>query len=480
MTHKLDATLLFSKQDSQYKNDLSAYFKVLIRDDIIRGISSNPVEDLHEEQLKETLHEVDIIFVLVSMNVLTSDCLGASAQRLLMKLHRTKRLTIVPILLRDCLPEADCFSHIPRLPSNQACIITDYCMALEKVYRNIFNDIRLLCVKRQADKNKLEQAWKEAQQKHRAKGYEQFNTDYPSSKYAAEAHKNAQLLQEEQLWQEARMKRSVRGYVDYLLKSERKTYFYEAAKRIATIEESPAENWKEVEACNQLELFYHYGNRFPYELNRGKAAYKINTFLQEDKKIQPLTAEKLSSNLLLFNALEELDASDTFALTTYLRHFERIKKDVGRLKTTLLERSIALVVLFALSAVALLYFYPASSGRQELAFWAGVATVVSFLALSSYFSLLAERQFAQRSFKRLGIFSVLLKISFLSKNDPAKLNLLKFVRLIEQQIAHIQRKQLWHYLLIDSTLSSKLDDNIEKKLGAVGTANWIDSGLLET
>jgi len=111
--------IAYSKEDRKIVTDLRKHLKILKRVNLVQQIWYDGVigpEVDWEKAINNALVEVDLMLLLLSSDFIDSDYCYEKGIEKAIELHSEDKLTVIPILCRDCLWEDTPFSKIQVLP----------------------------------------------------------------------------------------------------------------------------------------------------------------------------------------------------------------------------------------------------------------------------------------------------------------------------------------------------------------------------
>jgi hypothetical protein len=471
----LEACVIYSERDAEYKDDLTAYLRLLRSYRLLGGVQYIEVGKLDVQQLTERLDGVDMVFFLVSIDLLTDDFFKSSLFKRILKFHQLKRLRVVPILVRECPSYRDVFKKIPLVPPGGTPIAHSQWASRDNAYLEVFNSLTEICRQAGEYKTSLEEAWSDAEKTGTVESYSHFLKKHPYSLYARQARKAIDKMTEEHLWKEAVENDDVESYFHYLVNSPLNEYRYQAGGKIEEIEDDEERLWAVAQDSEQLELYFHYQNQFP----KGKYVHQAKEIVREKLKMPEteISGEDnaVESNYLMMTAFEQLDPSEIFSLQTYENYLSSLKYKEEELLKRLVSNKTAYPVLylgfflFEFMAYVVYNFMTTeegagadTSGLGTLG-WGVVITLNAYILWRMYRSFAYMEKDIALLYKivtYLKTLTTLLKVAFLTYDKQSAKNIVKFVALIEDRARVVNKKTVYSYLFP----LEEHAESIEKKL----------------
>ena len=457
----LEGLVLYSGKDVEFREHLEPYFKSLEIGSLVIGTKYHAVEEYDIFALDEAMEEYDLFFFLTSMDLLTHDLMQSTTVKKLIKYHHFKRVAILPIWLKEVMPQDNLFGKIQAFPISGHPVTGKLWTSYDEAYVQIFKEIRLVCEEQREYRQKVDEAWRVTQKENEVVVYHDFLEKYPRSSYGQEDLKKKEQLQEEQLWKDAREAGDVKGYFKYLVESPLNKYRFSAALNIYEIEENDEINWKDATENRHPKLYYHYKNKFPKGAHVEEANKEIEEKLATYYQLNKLEKEKLDANYLDRFAFENLDPTEIFALTTYTQHLTKLREGLDKLAKKLKSDKmlpvllIAVVFVFEFSVYTLLsrsgevhlYFRRRGTLNPFTLLLAGLNIYLLIRCYLWHVSLTQDETYVSKAINSLKSLSVLLKTSLINHEQGSVQTILKFSKMIEEKTASIKAKSFWTYLL---------------------------------
>ncbi|MEM6806698.1 MAG: toll/interleukin-1 receptor domain-containing protein, partial [Bacteroidota bacterium] len=94
----------YAHEDRDYQKEFSKHLDILKRTNILDTWVDSEIlaGQAWDEEIMSKLEEADVIFLLISIDFLTSDFIQTEELRVAMKKHEAKTARVIPIILREC------------------------------------------------------------------------------------------------------------------------------------------------------------------------------------------------------------------------------------------------------------------------------------------------------------------------------------------------------------------------------------------
>ncbi len=101
---RLRVFISYAHKDTVFREQLQKFFSNMLRANLIEIWHDNKIYagEPWDHAIKQKLAEADVAVVLTSQDLLASDYIQKIEMPLMIKLHQERRLTILPVLLKDC------------------------------------------------------------------------------------------------------------------------------------------------------------------------------------------------------------------------------------------------------------------------------------------------------------------------------------------------------------------------------------------
>ena len=123
--------------------------------------------------------------------------------------------------------------------------------------------------------------------------YENYQNEFPKSKYKADVEKRLAVLYEEQAWKNAKNETTIESYNSFIDLYPSSKYAYDAKSKIRKLKEENA--WKIAYDENTINSYSDYLKRYPYGKYSSSASNKIEK-LKEEKYVLPVWNETKIKN----------------------------------------------------------------------------------------------------------------------------------------------------------------------------------------
>jgi hypothetical protein len=137
--------IAYSRKDGDYLDRLRTYLKPLDRDPTISIWYDGEIVPgtIWEKEIKENLHQADIILLLVSANSLASDYFYDREMTDALQRHRRGKTSVVPIILSDCNWELTELKDLQALPEDGQAISSweDEAAAYANIVRHLHRSV---------------------------------------------------------------------------------------------------------------------------------------------------------------------------------------------------------------------------------------------------------------------------------------------------------------------------------------------------
>ena len=119
---KLKAFLIFDEKDQAVKDDLDKQLAPLKRNEFIQTWDEEQIVGGFErdEEIKEKLHQADIILLLITPHFFNSDEIYEKQLQSALVRHQDKKAVVIPILIKSCVWQNSIIGKLPTiLPRNR-------------------------------------------------------------------------------------------------------------------------------------------------------------------------------------------------------------------------------------------------------------------------------------------------------------------------------------------------------------------------
>lgn len=457
ISQSLTASFLYSEKDEDFRDELSAYLKLLEAENSWLRLKYYAMERLSQFDLRKLLDNSDLFLLAASTDFMAATLEQGGMFRRIMDHHQTGKVMAIALLFRKCRIRECVFKNAILLPQSQDPVNSPAWPTRDHAYLDIHDALKPLLVEALEKKTALEKSWKAAQAIHKVESYWAFLQKYPRSRYSPKAKKYLDELVEKELWAKAERQDDVPGYFHYLSNAPMQEKRFEAAQRISEIEDDDEKNWVEAEKNDAFELFLRYRANFPEgkHLNEDEAA--LNRKLTTPGALEGNCKESLESNFLMYLACRRLNFNEMFSLQSYLKYGNKLKEQRVGVLNNIYWNIFKLVAAPLLALVLFLYLgfpvlklsgIPEGSTSQFLrgvfrAALVGVLVYGIVLVIKSFVNDFLILKDADGILKR-GL--VLLKVAYLNNEMDKIQKLLVRLHKVEQVLEKLQAKGALSYL----------------------------------
>ena len=458
----LCAAVVYADQDTPFREQSEAYFSLMKREGYVDVVEYYPVEKLNRKDLEKMEEEVDLYFFVVTTDLIASAfCNGAFFKQIKAR-HHVKQIRIIPILFRRTALYDTFFSRITSAPANGKPVENAYWASRDEALNEAFGEMRTICFEYRQMKDRKERDWDRVIKQADPAEYRQFLQRYPHSTYEKAAQVAIQELTEENLWEKAQRLNTVDAYYTYLKEGPIKKYRFEAAARIRALEKDTDRHWKEVQTKDHLVMYMDYYLQNPGGKHTKEAKKIIDERLANPLKDTKGQNFKTQKNSLEFNAYENLKPSEIFAMNTHVNYSHKVR---ARLNNLLNRRQGSLVfhaiVLFLIGIAEFWLFdrwYEPSVDQYgftdlpntrtlQLIFFIVLNIWLLFRAYLYFGHLQRDVNFLKKANYIMQSLGVLLKTSFIAKDNDSVETIVKFFTRIDRRTGEIEKKTILNYLL---------------------------------
>ncbi|MCB9276045.1 MAG: hypothetical protein H6564_18515 [Lewinellaceae bacterium] len=457
-TQRLNVAALFAERDEGARHEFMAYLTLLEHSRPWLSLSYYTAGHLNEFEFNKLLDNTDVFLFAASTDFL-ADCLKQQAQfRLAMDYHRLGRLKAVSLLMRACSLRESIFSQCIILPANGEPASSPAWRTRDDAYLAIQAALADILDSALAHKRKLEKRWQEAQASNSVQAYWAFLREYPRCRYAREAQRLRNELDEKELWSRAEKEDTAPGYYYYLSHAPLLLNRLEAALRISRIEDDEEANWREADGNKTLELFFRYRAAFPGGKYQEEARQAIIGMLAGNVKLEGYYPAGMSSNYLTHQAHGQLKRMELFALNAYLPYCWSLRGNLEKLIQKIAFRQLLYPVYSFLLLMLIILILPFAKGRfTEEGMRLSVALQYVFLlivgfmmarqAWRSHFHLRYDIQTLNDTLLALKRGTVLLKAAYLANDSRHVREILVMLTRVERVMEDVTGKNFLHYLI---------------------------------
>lgn len=519
---RLKAAFIHAQRDNSFRESFEPFIKS-VQKQYLREVDYYTIEGVTDLALQRIGAELDVLFVAMSMDLLTTHIMTTGAFGQLIRYHFMNRLLIIPIHYRTLsLPEnQNRFRNMEWAPGKEKPIESQTWDSPDQAYGAATEKIRGWCAERQEYIAELESNWEEARANDNIPSYAEFIKNYPHCWFVKDAKSRRDELEEKKLWDTALSKGTIEAYFNYLLKSPFNRNRFEAAEMIYTLEGDRDKNWKEAAKQDQLELYYQHKNRFGKGNTYQEANQRIDNILDRPKKPESeivlrqldsyknqfrfspaeaprhpadapdpsipqkeINLNKLDSSFMQIKALQHLWDKESLAYEAYGTHTLQLWQRLNKLTEELKNREYLHLTAFGLigfMVVLVLYSvfptpplqYLFSRGfrgttfdeRVYLILIAAIAGVFTYSLLLWRYFLRGEMKFVKDAQSTMKSLSVLIRFYVLVKDIDSAQAIIRYFRKVENMVDKIFAKSPFDYLTQTSQTVKEDLAKVRKKIG---------------
>lgn len=465
---------LYSQQDADYKNDFAQRMKLLQQAQRVNLVRYNTVEQFlrlntTNDDLKKT---IDVVILLVSTAFLASEMGDSPRLKFLLDAHRTNIIKLLTVLIKpiESSPLLEKGSVI--LPISRTPIVQVAPPNREDAWQQLTSELKEAFAQIRSLKQRIETAWRIAQQENTATAYGDFLLEIPYSKHTSEATVLRNHIKEKELWREVSLRTNMHNLLQYLKDAPLQSHQNEAYDKILEIEQDVAIAWADTQQHpNQIGFQLDFRSRFPNDKNAATAALNVQRLLtrpfeqlRNPDDLEDVTTERTDlipaiqteNDYLDYHIFQVLSPEELLSvqqLTDYANKLvERFESVQGKFSELIQNiRYITLLVVgTALIYLLLQFYYPASEGIAEDILRFGIPLVlVGTLLYFCYFLFQkanSDYKKAVSAVKTIERKEVALRVNYLIHNEKELRTTIKSLISEEAKLQRLRKKTIPSYL----------------------------------